>query len=127
MLVTRTPETISGYKKNFDFRKLGNTKMEKTADDRLSGEQIEQNLRGIPGWSYDSANTRIEKTFVRKNFLDAVALIQQIAPIAEKQDHHPDLLLSDYKKVKVMLSTHSAGGITQNDFDLARSIDQLPG
>ena len=101
--------------------------MEKTADDRLSSEQIAQKLRGLSGWSYDSANSRIEKTFVRKNFLDAVALIQQIAPIAERMDHHPDILLSDYKKLKVMLSTHSAGGITQNDFDLAQAIDQLPG
>ena len=100
--------------------------MPKTEQDRFSSEQIEQNLHGLSGWSYDSSNVRIEKTFVRKNFLDAVAFIQQIAPIAEKQDHHPDLLLSDYKKVKVMLSTHSAAGITQNDFDLARAIDQLP-
>jgi len=99
--------------------------MEKTAADRMSNEQIGQNLLGLPGWSYDSANARIERTFVRKNFLEAVAFIQQIAPIAEKQDHHPDILLSDYKNVKVMLSTHSAGGITQNDFDLARAIDTL--
>lgn len=101
--------------------------MEKTPADRLSSEQIEQKLRGLSGWSYDSSNVRIEKTFVRKNFLDAVSFIQQIAPIAEGMDHHPDILLSDYKKVKVMLSTHSAGGITQNDFDLAQATDQLPG
>jgi|SRR5665213_254835 len=100
--------------------------MEKTAKDRLSDQQIHELLRSMAGWSHNSAPASIERTFVRKNFLDAVAFIQQIAPIAEKQDHHPDILLSDYKKVKVMLSTHSAGGITQNDFDLARAIDQLP-
>ena len=100
--------------------------MEKATVDRFSDRQIEENLRGMMGWSYDSQNTRIERTFVRKNFLDAVAFIQQIAPLAQARDHHPDILLSEYENVKVMLSTHSAGGITENDFDLARAIDQLP-
>ncbi len=100
--------------------------MEKTTEDRLSDQQIQEFLRNLAGWSYNSTNASIERTFIRKNFLDAVALIQQIAPIAERQDHHPDILLSGYKNVKVMLSTHSAGGVTQNDFDLARAIDQLP-
>ncbi len=100
--------------------------MEKTAVDRFSDRQIEEKLRGMTGWSYDSENARIERTFVRKNFLDAVSFIQQVAPLAEARDHHPDILLSEYKNVKVMLSTHSAGGITENDFDLARAIDQLP-
>jgi 4a-hydroxytetrahydrobiopterin dehydratase len=67
----------------------------------------------------------IEKTYARKNFLDASAFIQQIAGVAESQDHHPDLLLHSYKNVKVMISTHSAAGITQNDFDLARAIEKL--
>ncbi|HET6401570.1 MAG TPA: 4a-hydroxytetrahydrobiopterin dehydratase [Candidatus Kapabacteria bacterium] len=100
--------------------------MEKTANDRVNDQQIHEFLRNMPGWIYTSTNASIERTFVRKNFLDAVAFIEQIAPIAERMDHHPDILLSGYKNVKVMLSTHSAGGVTQNDFVLARVIDQLP-
>ena len=56
---------------------------------------------------------------------DASTFISAIAPIANAQDHHPDLLLHDYKMVRVMLSTHSAKGITQKDFTLARAIDGL--
>ncbi len=99
--------------------------MGKTTTDRLTNKQIEEELPSVPKWSYDKAHKRIARPFVRKNFLDAAAFIQQIANVAEKHDHHPDILLSDYKNVKVMLSTHSASGITQMDFKMARAIDKL--
>ncbi len=94
-------------------------------NDRLTNEQIAEEIRGIPGWSYDPASKNIERTIIRKNFLDAAAFIRQIADVAEAHDHHPDLLLSGYKNVKVMLSTHSASGITEKDFEMARAIDTL--
>jgi 4a-hydroxytetrahydrobiopterin dehydratase len=97
--------------------------MERKSEDRLGARQVEEMLRNLEGWTQDKES--ITKTFVRKNFLDAVAMVQQIAGIAEHMDHHPDILLSDYKNLKVMLTTHSAGGITQNDIDLARAIEQL--
>jgi 4a-hydroxytetrahydrobiopterin dehydratase len=99
--------------------------MGKTANDRLTSTQIEEEIRGVQGWSYDKAHDQIERSYVRKNFLDAAAFIQQIATVAEAHDHHPDILLSGYKNVKVMLSTHSASGITQLDFEMARAIDKL--
>ncbi len=58
-------------------------------------------------------------------FLDAVALIQKIASIAEAEDHHPDLHLTNYKKLTIELSTHAIGGLSENDFILAAKIDQL--
>jgi 4a-hydroxytetrahydrobiopterin dehydratase len=99
--------------------------MKKTEQDKFTIKAIQETLRAFPGWSYNAKEKIIEKTFDRKNFLGCAAFIQQIANVAEKQDHHPDILLSGYKNVKVMLSTHSAGGITQNDFDLAKAIDKL--
>ncbi len=93
---------------------------------RLTAGEISEQLKGLPEWALEHSNRAIQKTFVRQNFVDAVAFIQAIVPIAERNDHHPDILLSGYKNVKVMLSTHSAGGITQKDFDLAREIDRLP-
>jgi 4a-hydroxytetrahydrobiopterin dehydratase len=99
--------------------------MNKTMDNRLTNEQITEEIRGIPGWSYDSASKNIERIFVRKNFLESATFIQQIAEVAEAHDHHPDILLSGYKNVKVMLSTHSAKGITEKDFEMARAIDKL--
>lgn len=99
--------------------------MERTQEDKLSEEQITKALGSLPKWTYIPASNRIEKEYQRQNFLDAVAFIQAIATLAEQQDHHPDLLLHGYKRVRVMLTTHSAGGVTQNDLDLARSIDSL--
>ncbi len=96
-----------------------------TAKDQCNDAEIRSQLQDLPGWAYDASNVRIEKTFVRKDFRDAVGFIRQIAYRAEAHDHHPDILLSNYKNVKVMLSTHSAGGVTANDFDLARAIENL--
>ena len=67
----------------------------------------------------------IRKTIVCKDFLAAVALIQRIAPIAEAEDHHPDLHLTRYKRLTIELSTHSIGGLSENDFILAAKIDRL--
>ena len=67
----------------------------------------------------------IRKTVVCKNFLDAVQVIQRIAPVAETEDHHPDLHLTRYKRLTVELSTHAIGGLSENDFILAAKIDQL--
>jgi 4a-hydroxytetrahydrobiopterin dehydratase len=99
--------------------------MAKTTNDRLTGKRIKEELGKMTGWSYDKEHKNIERPFVRKNFLDAAAFIQKIANVAEKHDHHPDILLSDYKNVKVMFSTHSAGGITSMDFKMARAVDKL--
>jgi len=93
---------------------------------KLTQDVVELKLaQELSGWEYCEKHNAIEKDFLRKNFLDCVSFIQHIAKAAEAADHHPDLLLHDYKKVRVMLSTHDAGGITQNDFDLAATIEKL--
>src|SRR5947207_2699524 len=95
------------------------------AVEKLTKELIEEKLHSLPGWSHNAEKSQIEKKIVRKNFLDASAFINQIAGVAEQHDHHPDILLSGYKNVLVMFSTHDAGGITQNDFDMAAAVDKL--
>ncbi len=77
------------------------------------------------GWSFDEKKNAIVKEFTTISFSNAAEFIGKIAPIANEQDHHPDILLHDYKKVKVMLSTHDAGGVTSNDFKLAKAIDAI--
>jgi len=99
--------------------------MPRTANDKLDPAQIKEHLQSVPGWSHNATKMQIEKKYVRKNFLDAAAFINQIAQVAEQHDHHPDILLSDYKNVTVMFSTHSAGGITQTDFDMAVAVEKL--
>jgi 4a-hydroxytetrahydrobiopterin dehydratase len=98
--------------------------MERGPEDLFSDAEVAVHLEKLSGWSYDSAARSITKTYTRKNFLDAAAFIQKAAEIAESQDHHPDVLLHQYKLLTFTLSTHSAGGVTQNDIDLADALDK---
>ncbi len=69
----------------------------------------------------------LTRTVVLDNFTEAAIFISQIAPLADGMNHHPDVLLHRFKRVKIMLWTHSVDGLTQNDFDLARQIDRIRG
>ena len=76
----------------------------------------------IPAWALqDSTLTR---EFVRKDFRDAMALVNSMADLAEAEEHHPDIEVS-YNKVRLKLSTHKIGGLSRNDFILAAKIDQI--
>ena len=81
-------------------------------------------LRDVRGWELVEGK-RLRKTVTCKDFLDAVSLIQRLAPIAETEDHHPDLHLTRYKRLTIELSTHAIGGLSENDFILAAKFDQL--
>jgi 4a-hydroxytetrahydrobiopterin dehydratase len=93
------------------------------APTKLSDSDINQKLAGLKGWQREG--NAITKEFVLAGFTEATQFIAKIAPIADAMDHHPDVQLYRYKRVKIVLTTHSAGGITQNDFDLAAKIDAL--
>jgi 4a-hydroxytetrahydrobiopterin dehydratase len=88
----------------------------------LSDIEIHRELSSMPGWSR-RGNT-IVKVFSFPAFLDGIAWVQRVADAAEARDHHPDLDIR-YTKITVTLSTHSAGGITVKDLDLARTLDGL--
>jgi len=70
-------------------------------------------------------DNHIEKEFVLNDFSEAAEFVNKIAPIANKADHHPDILIHSYKKVKVMLTTHDQGKVTDKDYALADQIDKL--
>ena len=79
---------------------------------------------GIPfGWI--RVGETLEREFVLKNFVDAVDFVNKITPEAEMLDHHPDILIHSYKKVKINLSTHSKGKVTELDYQLAKIINSL--
>ena len=86
----------------------------------LPADRIAERLSSLPGWSREG--DEIVKTFERPTFPDAIAFVTRIAERAEAADHHPDLDIR-YRKVRVALSTHDAGGITHKDFDLAAEIE----
>ena len=81
-------------------------------------------LPAAPGAAHPGGKA-LRKTVKCKDFLDAVSLIQRIAPVAEAEDHHPDLHLTGYRTLAIELSTHAIGGLSENDFILAAKIDQL--
>jgi 4a-hydroxytetrahydrobiopterin dehydratase len=87
---------------------------------RLSDDEIQEQLGAVDGWSRDG--DAITKEFERGDFTGSVNFVNAIAPRAEEMNHHPDLAIS-WSKVTVTITTHSEGGLTANDFALAREID----
>lgn len=91
--------------------------------DRLDDEAISEALARMPGWARDGDS--IVRTFERRDWNDAIGFVVAVAPEAEARNHHPDVSITDYKVVTFRLTTHSKGGITQRDLDLAAKIDEL--
>ena len=88
----------------------------------LSEPELESALASLPGWS--RTGDEIEKTFARASFPDAIAFVVRVGFLAEAADHHPDLDIR-WRNVRVALTTHDAGGLTVNDVDLARKIEEV--
>lgn len=87
---------------------------------KLTEAETEERLNALREWSL--VNDAIQRTFQFKGFMEAIAFVNRVAALAEKADHHPDILIR-WNKVTLTLSTHDAGGITQKDFDLAKKAD----
>ena len=88
----------------------------------LKEDQIAIELKRLDGWSL--GGNEIHKTCEFEDFVRAMKFVNSVAVIAEKFNHHPDIDIR-WNKVHLMLSTHSAGGLTLLDFTLARAIDEL--
>lgn len=88
-------------------------------------EKAPDYLKNLPGWTLLSSRS-IEKEWVMKDFVAAIQFIRSIAKIAEAEGHHPDLHLTGYRNLKIELSTHAIGGLSENDFILAAKIEKLP-
>jgi 4a-hydroxytetrahydrobiopterin dehydratase len=88
----------------------------------LSEQEIEGRLRELP-WSREGGSIVKEWTFA--SFAAALAFVDSVGAEAEQAGHHPDILLHRWNKVKLTLSTHSEGGLTKADFELARRIEGL--
>ena len=91
--------------------------------DRLTGKEIKVALGKLKGWIH--AKNEIHKNYNLKDFAAALAFINRVGEKAEAADHHPDILLHGWNNVEITLSTHSAGGLTENDFKLAKQIDSV--
>jgi len=88
----------------------------------LSDREIDERLAGLEGW--DRAGDAIAKEFRLEGFTGSVEFVNRLTPVAEELNHHPDLSIS-WNRVRVSITTHSEGGLTKRDFELARRIDGL--
>ena len=88
----------------------------------LSAAEIQAKLVKLDGWSLDGDEIKTVKKFA--GFPEAIAFVNQLVDPAEAAGHHPDIAIS-YNKVTIRLTTHDAGGLTQQDFDLATQINSL--
>ncbi|MBI1803039.1 MAG: 4a-hydroxytetrahydrobiopterin dehydratase [Ignavibacteriae bacterium] len=88
----------------------------------LTDDQITKELRSLNGWT--RAGKEIKKTFELKDFVHAMGFVNSVALLAEKANHHPDIDIR-WNKVTLVLSTHSAGGLTEKDCTLAKEIESL--
>ena len=71
------------------------------------------------------SGTRLTRKFTAKNFLQAVEFVNKVAPVAEAARHHPDIHLTNYRDVELVLFTHSQGGLTPDDFALASKLSRV--
>ena len=90
---------------------------------RLNNDEIKKKLSSLSGWVQEGKN--IEKEFQFKDFAKALTFVNELGSEAEKMNHHPDIFIHSWNKVKLTISTHSKGGITEKDFQLAEKLEGL--
>lgn len=89
----------------------------------LPKDELAKNLSSLSDWELEG--NQIAKLFQLKDFAEALAFVNKVGAEAEKMDHHPDIFIHSWNKVKITTSTHSEGGITKKDFQLAEKIERL--
>ncbi|HEY0625693.1 MAG TPA: 4a-hydroxytetrahydrobiopterin dehydratase [Allosphingosinicella sp.] len=89
---------------------------------KLGSAERAEALAGLPDWSWDETRDGISRSFAFCDFSEAFAFMTRVALAAEKADHHPEWS-NVWNKVDILLTTHSAGGLTRKDIDLARTIE----
>jgi 4a-hydroxytetrahydrobiopterin dehydratase len=90
--------------------------------DLMKAPELKERMKRIPEWELEKKH--IERTFEFDDFADAIDFVNAVAEVAEEEEHHPDIDIR-YNKVRLLLSTHSKGGLTELDFSLAERIDTL--
>ena len=90
---------------------------------KLSEETISERLRRTPMWHREGLT--IVRDLEVENFAAALALVNRIGEVAEALDHHPDILLHGWNKIRLSVTTHDTGGLTERDFELAARVEEL--
>jgi 4a-hydroxytetrahydrobiopterin dehydratase len=90
--------------------------------DLIKADELKNRLKKIPEWELEKKH--IERTFEFDDFTESIDFVNSVAEVSEDEEHHPDIDIR-YNKVRLILSTHSKGGLTDLDFGLAERIDTL--
>jgi 4a-hydroxytetrahydrobiopterin dehydratase len=90
--------------------------------EKLTDDQVDA---GIEGSQWGRADEAIVRDHQFKDFAEAMAFVNRVADAAEDANHHPDILVHGWNKVRLTLSTHSVGGLTQADLDMAKRLDEV--
>src|SRR6056297_762662 len=91
----------------------------------IAADEAQNYLQATPQWELSEDSKRIFRKVNCKHFSKGVKLIESIAEIAEEQQHHPDLHLTGYRHLRIDLTTHAIGGLSENDFIMAARIDEV--
>lgn len=92
---------------------------------KYTAAEAEAQLAALPGWRLTHDGTRIRRDLKLPDFRAAIKLINNVAALAEREQHHPDLHLEGYRRVWIEVFTHAIGGLSENDFILAAKIDAV--
>lgn len=90
----------------------------------LDSQQAQRLADQLDTWSVDKGGKEIRRSFEFRNFHETIGFVNAVAWIANREDHHPELLVS-YKRCEVRFSTHAVDGLTENDFICAAKLDEL--
>ena len=89
----------------------------------LNENEIKSRLSGLSNWKY--SENQIGKEYQMKDFSEALSFVNKVGTFAEEMNHHPDIFIHSWNKVKITISTHSDGGVTEKDFILAKQIERI--
>src|SRR5437764_15460645 len=92
---------------------------------KLTPERVRQLLPQVPGWEVARDGRRLARAWRVADFQTGLDFFARVGRLAEDEGHHPDLHLANYRDVTIELTTHAAGGLTENDFVLAAKINGL--
>jgi 4a-hydroxytetrahydrobiopterin dehydratase len=123
------------YKTDFSYQKEHQDKVLKEQKGALNREvetsslltanKARESLKNLDGWQLTDDHKMLYREFILKDFMAAIDLIDRIARIAEDEKHHPDLHLTQYRNLRVALTTHDVGGLSEKDFTVALKIKDL--
>jgi 4a-hydroxytetrahydrobiopterin dehydratase len=91
--------------------------------EKLTEQQIDKAMEMLNGWEYKKGS--IVKIFRTQNFPATMGFVTEVGSYCQKRNHHPDYILVKFKEIEVSFSTHSAGGVTQNDIDIAGDLEKI--